>query len=166
MSTRERFFLVAVVVFSLAGLWQVNAQEKPAEAVVEKPVVSTTELLGGEERYLTHVSTDKPMYRPGEKVYIRGVVLHQATHKPLAQQSAASIEITGPKGDVVASGNAQSEEGAIGFSWDVPAEQAGGEYTVKISHPDRRRRRPQVRRGHRAAPQEPNQVPPRGYGWR
>ena len=98
-------------------------------------MLSTTEVLGGDERYLTHVSTDKPMYRPGEKVYIRGVMLHQATHKPLAQQSMASVEINGPKGDVVASGNAQSEDGAIGFSWDVPQEQAGGEYTVKISHP-------------------------------
>jgi hypothetical protein len=134
MSLRERFILVALVVFSLAGLWQVNAAEKPAKAVAQ-PAKSMTEVLGGDERYLTHVSTDKPMYRPGEKVYLRGVVLHQATHKPLAQQGVASIEITGPKGDVVASGNAQCEDGAIGFSWDVPAEQPGGEYTAKISHP-------------------------------
>src|ERR1051326_342719 len=38
---------------------------------------------GGTERYLTHVSTDKPIYRTGEKVYVRAVVLHAITHYPV-----------------------------------------------------------------------------------
>ena len=98
---------------------------------------ATTKDLGGAERYLTHVSTDKPIYRPGEKVYIRGVLLHANDHTPLAEggQAQAMIEIKGPKGDTVASGFAGAQDSIVGFSWTVPAEQAGGEYTVKVSYP-------------------------------
>src|SRR3989441_12957031 len=38
--------------------------------------------LGGAERYLTHVATDKPIYRTGEKLYVRGVILRADGHSP------------------------------------------------------------------------------------
>src|SRR6185436_13814074 len=47
----------------------------------------------------------------------------------------AVIELIGPKGETVASGGVKTEEGIIGFSWQVPEEQAGGEYTAKVSFP-------------------------------
>ena len=47
----------------------------------------------------------------------------------------ASFEIKGPKGDTVGSGSAAIIDSVAGFSWDIPAGQAGGEYTVSISHP-------------------------------
>ncbi|HYR85462.1 MAG TPA: MG2 domain-containing protein [Terriglobia bacterium] len=94
---------------------------------------------GGVERYLTHVATDKPIYRTGEKVYVRGVVLRADGHSPMTspQRSTrtASFEIKGPKGDTVASGVSAIIDSIVGFSWDIPASQAGGEYTVRISHP-------------------------------
>jgi uncharacterized protein YfaS (alpha-2-macroglobulin family) len=98
---------------------------------------ATTQNLGGPERYLTALSTDKPMYKPGEKVYVRGVLLNAANHKPLpdGQQSQATIEIKGPKGDTVSSGDTQTQDSVFGFAWDVPKEQAGGEYTVKVTYP-------------------------------
>ncbi len=40
----------------------------------ERPQVSPQ--LGGPDRYLTHLSTDKPIYRIGETVFLRGVLLH------------------------------------------------------------------------------------------
>src|SRR5215468_3605790 len=95
--------------------------------------------LGGVERYLTHVSTDKPIYRTGERVYVRGVVLGANDHVPLASPQGAmgrvSFEIKGPKGDTVTSGASAIIDSVVGFSWDIPANQAGGEYTVRISHP-------------------------------
>src|SRR5262249_30678982 len=44
-------------------------------------------------------------------------------------------EIIGPKGDAVASGAAVAQEGVVGFSWQIPDDLAGGEYTAKISFP-------------------------------
>src|SRR5438477_1294268 len=60
---------------------------------------ATTETLGGPERYLTSISTDKPIYRSGEKVYVRGVLLNASSHKPLGAGQSANpfIEIRGPK---------------------------------------------------------------------
>jgi uncharacterized protein YfaS (alpha-2-macroglobulin family) len=103
----------------------------------EKLALVDSNSLGGTERYLTFVSTDKPIYRAGETLYVRGVILHHATHKPLPDELAihAVIQIIGPKGDAVASGAIAASEGVLGFSWLVPDEQAGGEYTAKITFP-------------------------------
>jgi len=90
---------------------------------------------GGAERYLTHVATDKPIYRTGEKLYVRAVVLRANGHSPMTIPGTASFEIKGPKGDTVASGASAIIDSVVGFSWDIPASQAGGEYTVRIFHP-------------------------------
>ena len=94
-------------------------------------------MLGGAERYLTHVSTDKPIYRGGEKVYIRGVILEAHQHTPLKenQNLAAQITIKGPKGDIITQGMTNSQDSTLGFSWPVPQGQAGGEYTAEVSYP-------------------------------
>ena len=47
--------------------------------------------------------------------------------------STASFEIKGPKGDTAASGVAAIMDSVAGFSWDIPAGQAGGEYTIRVS---------------------------------
>jgi uncharacterized protein YfaS (alpha-2-macroglobulin family) len=91
----------------------------------------------GDGRCLTYLSTDKPIYREGEKVYVRGVVLDAASHAPLPaeRQAYAMTQITGPKGDVVASGYGPTADSVVRFAWEVPAGQAGGEYTIKVSYP-------------------------------
>ena len=114
---------VAGVLFALCGI-----------ALAKR---ATTQDLGGPERYLTHVSTDKPIYRTGEKVYVRGVLLDGSNHKPLKDnvQVQALIEIKGPKGDVVASGYTRSEDSVIGFKWDIPSGRPGGEYKISVNYP-------------------------------
>src|SRR5215471_3993266 len=114
--------LLAVAAASIGGL--LAAQTAPDRFAVE--------------RYLTHVATDKPIYRSGEKVYVRAVLLSTDGHSPMAAQGTnrtASFEIRGPKGDRVASGVSPITDSVVGFAWDVPAGQAGGEYTVRISNP-------------------------------
>jgi hypothetical protein len=93
--------------------------------------------LGGPDRYLTHLTTDKPLYRPGERVFVRAVMLHAVDHTPLNAQArpTAFFEIRGPKGDIVASGQTQMQDSVAGFAWDVPTEQPGGQYAVKLSFP-------------------------------
>lgn len=97
---------------------------------------ATTDTLGGKERFLTFVSTDKPIYRSGEMVYVRGVMLDALHHKPVTSSSPnASIQIKGPKGDNVASGSTYVNDSVWTFAWEVPAEQAGGQYTIKVTYP-------------------------------
>src|SRR5882672_6148667 len=95
--------------------------------------------LGNSDRYLTHVATDKPIYRTGEKLYVRGVILRADGHSPMTSSQGptgtVSFEIKGPKGDTVASGVSAIIDSTVGLSWDIPANQAGGEYTVRIFYP-------------------------------
>ncbi|XAM01447.1 MG2 domain-containing protein [Phycisphaeraceae bacterium D3-23] len=113
---------------------------EPAEAEPEPtPQQQLTDALGGEARYLTHLSTDKPIYRAGETVYVRGVVLNAFDHSPLPEdennQANPMVEIKDPKGAVVASGQSRMQDSTIGFSWEVPEGQPGGEYTIKVTYP-------------------------------
>ena len=94
-----------------------------------------TQALGGPDRYLTHLSTDKPIYRIGDNVFIRGVLLRANDRTPLKGNVGAFIQIRGPKGDTVASGHAGCEDSVFGFTWEVPTGQAGGEYTIKATYP-------------------------------
>ncbi|HET6343312.1 MAG TPA: hypothetical protein VFH51_00215, partial [Myxococcota bacterium] len=83
------------------GLLLTAAPSRP-QAVVEA--------LGGAERYLAHVSTDKPIYRAGETVYGRAVVLESHSHGPCTGDLAAAALIKGPRGDVVARGPASGSD--------------------------------------------------------
>lgn len=130
------------VVFSLQPAIGEAAKPHSEEAAAQsspraQTKKATTKLLGGADRYLTLISTDKPIYRAGEKVYVRGVLLNAANHKPLAngQSASANVEIKGPKGDVVHSGNVIAQDSIWGFAWDVPKGQAGGEYTLRANYP-------------------------------
>src|SRR5262249_38980616 len=100
-------------------------------------VPSVTKPTESPERFLTSLSTDKPIYQAGEKVYVRGVLLSAADHKPLPAKTNvdAVIEIKGPRGDVVARGNSASQDSSWGFAWQVPQGQAGGNYVVRASYP-------------------------------
>lgn len=110
--------LVVASLFLAAG-----APPKPKD-------LATPQRLGGATRFLTHVSTDKPIYKTGETVYVRGVVLDARSHVPAPNGNWSQITILGPKGETVQSGQSQVVDGAFGFSWTVPDGLAGGEYTV------------------------------------
>ena len=137
--TRTVLYLIGVLAFAclvLRGSGADNEAKSNAETA-QGLKITNTDILGGPDRYLTYLSTDKPIYRAGETIYMRGVSLHHATRVPFPanQQVSALVEIRGPKGDVVAGGPATSEESMLGFQWTVPDGQPGGEYTIKASFP-------------------------------
>jgi alpha-2-macroglobulin-like protein len=105
----------------------------------EHPIVgkATTESLGGTDRYQTFISSDKPIYQSGETVYVRGVILNAANHKPMAggQPANATVQVQGPKGDVVTTRTALTQDSVWAFTWRVPPGQAGGEYTIRATYP-------------------------------
>ena len=134
------WFCCSIIVCFGGWIWQGLAADpapnQPAPGSPEQSIAAT-QTLGGPDRYLTFLSTDKPIYRAGETVFVRGVLLHHATRRPLPadHQTPAVVEIHGPKGDVAASGQVTTENSVAGFQWTVPDGQAGGEYTVEMTHP-------------------------------
>jgi uncharacterized protein YfaS (alpha-2-macroglobulin family) len=96
---------------------------------------ATQAALGGPQRYVTAISTDKPLYRPGEKLWVRGVLLQAFDHTALREGTSATIEIKGPKGETVASGAAAAQDSVWAFGWQIPEGQAGGEYTIRATYP-------------------------------
>jgi hypothetical protein len=108
----------------------------PSKGTTTVKKAATTQDLGGSDRYLTLISTDKSIYRAGEKVYVRGVLLNAANHKPLPNGAATTnFSIKGPKGDIITQGTASSQDSVWGFAWEVPEGQAGGEYTIEATYP-------------------------------
>ncbi len=136
--TRKSLALVclcSVVLSPLAVTGSQAEERKSAEKATEtqKP---KSNILGSSNRYLTHISTDKPIYRLGEKVYVRGVMLNAANRKPMSAEAGATaaIQIRGPKGDVVASGSARTQDSVWSFEWPVPDAQSGGEYSIQANY--------------------------------
>lgn len=118
--------------FRLATLGAVSLLVTAATA--PKPLdLASPQRLGGQTRFLTHVSTDKPIYKIGETVYVRGVVLDAKSRVPAPNGQYAQITIKGPKGETITAGQSQVNDGAFGFSWTVPEGQAGGEYTLSAA---------------------------------
>src|SRR5262245_16929833 len=131
----SKLLKAAVVSFLLIAAGFVLGVQRPAPPASERSAGNPGDL----DLYMLHVTTDKPIYRSGEKVYVRAVVLRADGHSPIVSVSGswgpASFEIRGPKGDAVASGPSAMTDSVVGFSWEIPAGQAGGEYTIRVSHP-------------------------------
>ncbi len=91
----------------------------------------------GAVAYLTHVSTDKPIYRGGERVYLRGVLLAATDGRPPTGDRRGGMQVTiaGPRGEQIAHGYADEQDGVAAYAWDVPADAAGGPYTATFSSP-------------------------------
>jgi len=130
--------LALSTLLSTVGLLS-SEQSVPAGPPATPPADSkaaTTENLGGANRALTLLSTDKPIYRSGDTVYIRGVLLASDTRKPIPDASAPfpTFDVLGPKGETIFSGRTEVKNSVLGFAWTVPDGQAGGEYKVVVKH--------------------------------
>jgi len=96
----------------------------------------TAQDLGGDERYLIYASTDKPIYRESESLYLRTVFLNAADNTPVKNgQIGINVKIRGPKGDFVFQGYGVGDNSTAGIKWDIPPGTAGGQYTALITSP-------------------------------
>ena len=73
---------LAATLAAAAVVWAQTAEQKGV----------TTETLGGPDRFLTSICTDKPIYRIGENIYIRGVILDASSKAGNAHDAAGSLE--------------------------------------------------------------------------
>ncbi|MBN1960242.1 MAG: A-macroglobulin complement component [Deltaproteobacteria bacterium] len=136
-SQQKRLVRAATIIFATFAIMMISGQITVAaekdSGWSELPQYNQNQQFGGAERYLIHISTDKPIYRIGEQVYVRGVILEARTHKPLQYNVQSEIQIKGPKGNIVAQGYSAFTLGAAGFTWPVPDEIAGGEYKAIVN---------------------------------
>ncbi len=125
-SRRPLVALVAIAVLAIAG----------AAVVLERATAGgVPKDLGGEARYLGHLATDKPLYRPGETVYARALLLHAFSRAPLAGAHSVEFVVESPKGERVTAGWGAVENGVGAFHWEIPKEQVGGTYRIVTHFP-------------------------------
>ena len=97
---------------------------------------ASTQTLGGSKRFLTYLSTDKPIYQSGERVLIRGVLLDSASHQPKNGYGGyANLQVLGPRGQSITSGSVNIQDSVWSYGWNVARDQAGGEYTIVVTYP-------------------------------
>jgi alpha-2-macroglobulin-like protein len=96
---------------------------------------ATEQRLGGSNRPATWVTTDKPIYKAGEIVLVRGLMLEAIGHQPLLHRFRVILEVKGPKGETVSSGQTILQDGTFGWTWKVPEGAAGGEYQLVARNP-------------------------------
>jgi hypothetical protein len=100
--------------------------------------------------YLTHLTTDKPMYRPGETVHFRSLTLERFSLRPATDDLELSYTITKPNGEQVQVLNALSRvvdekskdtllgpdgkpiHGLGAGNYFIDPETPGGEYTLTV----------------------------------
>eukprot|EP01117_Protostelium_nocturnum_P005678 TRINITY_DN2049_c1_g4_i1.p1 TRINITY_DN2049_c1_g4~~TRINITY_DN2049_c1_g4_i1.p1 ORF type:complete len:1482 (-),score=610.29 TRINITY_DN2049_c1_g4_i1:61-4506(-) len=100
-------------------------------------------------RFLTHLSTDKPIYREKEIVYFRGVILNGIDRLPWNRFGSnscseipdqwtlsygAKLIVYSPSGDEVFSEalSSASTDSVVSAFWTIPPNQSGGDYKAVI----------------------------------
>lgn len=82
------------------------------------------------ERYLAHLTLDKPFYQPAETLYARAAVLDAESRAPLGRSVTVAFEVRSLRGDIIAHRAGQVAAGVAPFSWAIPPDLAGGDYTL------------------------------------
>jgi hypothetical protein len=91
--------------------------------------------------YVTHLTTDKPLYQPGEIVRLRSLTLDRASLKPAEEPMTVQFVVRNPQGaeTPIAAGLNQSAPaggkpvpGVAAAEWRIPPGTSGGEYTLAI----------------------------------
>jgi hypothetical protein len=128
------------------GLVQGPAARAAAPALAEAPAATPGAAkvpargpdLGGAPRYLAHLATDKPLYRPGDVLRARAVLLDVFSHRPLPPTDLRGVGlfvVKSARGQVLARLPSRAVDGVAAAVWQVPASLAGGRYALDASFP-------------------------------
>lgn len=99
---------------------------------VDGDPVATTILHRGPTSLVAYVAPDKPLYRPGEPVRVRGVVLERFRLVPAGNRSV-SLEVKDARGTVVQRESLVTEAGVAASGFALPAAANGGIYTATLT---------------------------------
>lgn len=91
--------------------------------------------------YLAHLTTDKPLYQPGEVVRFRALVLDRFKLRPPGEDVNLTVTVLDPQGAELFTqtgisrldgSNADKLHGLAAGEWPLPESAAGGEYTLRL----------------------------------
>ncbi len=92
--------------------------------------VTTLELAPGTDNPLVHLSTDKPAYRPGETVFLRGLFLDRLSLAP--REGQYRLRVVDGKGVEQIGSSFQTQQGVAASTWPIPPNAVGGEYAFEV----------------------------------
>jgi uncharacterized protein YfaS (alpha-2-macroglobulin family) len=97
-----------------------------------------------QQRYLTFIQSDKPIYKPGDKIYFRGWVLNALSFTPLsdsdslkffAASAAIKVQILAPSdSEMFHAYYDRPSNSTIAGSWDIPSDASGGDYRIRVEY--------------------------------
>jgi uncharacterized protein YfaS (alpha-2-macroglobulin family) len=93
-----------------------------------------TKQLGGPDRARAFLSTDKPIYRTGETVWARTVIVEAMKGAP-QNAHTARFSVLSPRGETIFKAQGRVDNGIGPFHWQVPASVPGGEYKLRVEFP-------------------------------
>jgi len=102
----------------------INTRSKAGKDIIKKPVKI-------ERTYKILLTTDKPLYQPGQTIHIRTLALSTLTSMP-AENKEITIEVEDAKGNKVFKKNqAASKYGVVGMQFTLAHELNLGLYTIR-----------------------------------
>ncbi|GIV15669.1 MAG: hypothetical protein KatS3mg022_1104 [Armatimonadota bacterium] len=87
-------------------------------------------------RYVNYLFTDRPVYRPGQKVYFKGIVRERAENDyRVPQVNEAKVSLLDPENKQIAEQTVPvSEHGTFAGEFTLPEEASLGGYSFKVSY--------------------------------
>lgn len=80
-----------------------------------------------------YIQVDKPLYRPGETIWIKTWDLGSKDLGARANNNAIRYELVSPKGATVLQKNVQEEKGTASNDFEIPDSVQGGEYLIRAT---------------------------------
>jgi len=108
----------------------------PALLMSNTQSIISEKMLGGSDRLMGYISTDKPVYRESESVYTRIALLKATDNTPVPGSSAVvRFRIKDLQGNTLADSYNAVQNSSSGFRWQIPVGTAGGKYLVLADSP-------------------------------
>jgi hypothetical protein len=82
------------------------------------------------------LTSDKPLYQPGQTLHLRALLLNHTTRRALAGVEA-TLEIKDPEGTTVFTAPLKTSRfGVVGCDWPIPDSTRLGDYNIKVTADD------------------------------
>lgn len=125
----KKIFLVSILIGMAAMAFAFGNKDLPGDF----SDTVTRDQLGSGTRYASYLSTDRGVYKPGDTLFIRALILEADTNSGINRNIESTIQVIGPRGDIYTEEYIYSNSGTFSNQWTIPSDLPGGEYTIKMN---------------------------------